>query len=253
MNRTTDHAVEQYRRQLNAWVEGMAVDDNSAVYPDAAPTSTPTDVDLFTEGNLAKRFEVLDFQMAFLRPAFPDFDDLAVDFITTEPLPAYETGSVSGEAFLRWLEETLELTPVQRDYIACRRGRYQVEDIARADRLAHIRFQERWSVAGVLAKHLGRDGRLRIQLNPIRAWARFETDEFLEGQAEPPADVLFFAVRSSIHTAVLDAPMPVLLEGLDGKDGVTLLEWARRVELAASDDLVSLARDLAEMGLVAFN
>jgi hypothetical protein len=253
MKRTIDPAIEQYRQQLNRWVEGMAVHDNAAIYADAAPDYTATDVDLFTEGNLDKRAEILDFQMAFLRPGFDDFDDLIGEFITAEPLPAYETGSVSGMAFLRWVEEVMELTPVQRDYIACRRGRYLVEEEARANRRAHVSFQERWSVARRLVKRLGREPGLRLQLNPIRAWARFETTEFLEGQGEPPADVLFFAVRSAIHTAVLEAPVPGLLEALDSPSGLTLTQWAERVEVVEPAELVALGRQLVELGLVAIS
>jgi hypothetical protein len=124
--------------------------------------------------------------------------------------------------------------------------------VARGDRRAHLQFQERWSVAARLAKRLGREPRLRLQLNPIRTWTRFETGEFLEGQAQPPADVIFFAVRSGIHTAVLDAPLPSLLEALDRKGGLTLDEWNAATELVGRDELVSLGRDLAGLGLVAF-
>jgi hypothetical protein len=250
MKRTSDPAVEEYRRQLTAWVEGMAAQDNSAVYPDAGPRCTPGDVDLFTLGNLDKRAEVLEFQMAFLQPVLDNLEELIVEHIMVTPLEAYETGARTGLAFLRWLEEVQELTPLQRDYIACRRGRYQVEEVARADRRAHLQFQERWSVAGRLAKRLGRQPGLRLQLNPMHAWARFETVEFLEGQSEPPADVLFFAVRSDIHTAVLDSPVPTLLEAL-APAVLTLDEWAARTEIGR-DDLVSLGCDLAELGLVAF-
>ncbi len=252
MKKTIDPAVEEYRQQLNRWVEGMAVSENAAVYPDAGQRYGPSDVDLFTMGNLDKRCEVLEFQMAFLKPVFDNLEELIVEHAATQPLAAYETGTVTGLNFLRWLEEEVELTPEQRDYIACRRGRYEVEEAARADRLAHLRFQERWSVAEHLVKRLGRQPGPRVLLNPMRALARFETTVFLEGQGEPPVDVVFYAVRSDIHTAVLEGNVPALLAALDSRDGLTVDEWAARADGASRDELIALARSLAGMGLVAF-
>ena len=63
-----------------------------------------------------------------------------------------------------------------------------------------------------------------MHLNPARGWAKLHTREFLDDQTVLPGNVVFFAVGIEIHSAVLDEPVPALLEALaDGPltlDGV---------------------------------
>jgi hypothetical protein len=145
-----------------------------------------------------------------------------------------------------------ELTPEQRDYVVCQRARHAVEDEARANRLGHVRFQELRSVADRLAAELDSNRRLRVHLNPIRAWALFMTPALLDEDASLPAAVLLFAVGNSISTAVLEPTGRSLVQELAACGPCTLDEWADRSWQADRDTLVEFCRDLAGMGLVAF-
>jgi hypothetical protein len=245
-------AVVAYRRQLDAWASALAAHDPEAVAPDAADGFTADDVGLFTDGNLDKRFAMLQRQAAFLRPAFDDLDERIEAFIASGPMPPYATGPSDGAAFLRWLRAAGGLTLEQGDRVACRLARYAVEDAARADRRAHLRFQEWASVAPGLAADLPRNRRLRLHLNPARAWSRFETAKLLGDDAELPADVLFFAVGTELRTALLAPPAPALLIALAEVAPCPLATWA--VHTATEpEELAILAADLAGLGLVAFS
>ena len=247
-----DVALEQYRRQLNEWVAALAVADDEAVRADVAKGYDTNDVHLFTEGNLDKRADILELQTSFLRPAFDDLDELIGEYVMGTPQLAFTAGPADAAAFLQWLSEAYELTPEQADHVACRLARYEVEDAARAGRTAHVRFQERLSVARRLTKSLERGEPVRVHLNPARGWAKLETREFLDDEATLPADVLFYAVKAEIRSAVLDEPVPALLEALaDG--GLTLAEWAERTGIGSADELLPVTKRLAELGVVAFS
>jgi hypothetical protein len=244
--------LDEYRRQLTEWALAMAVGHNGSVPAALAEGSLPAQVELFTDGNLEKRYEKLQKQLEFVAGAFDDLNDLINDYIENEPLAAYDTGDGDGERFLLWLERQRPLTAEQRDHVTCQRARHAVEDVARKDRRGHVRFQERWSVATQLAAELETNARLRICLNPIRVAARFETAALLDEDAALPADVLFFPVGNSVRTAVLEPGVAELLEELAGWEPCTLAQWACLSRHADRDELVALSRDLAEMGLVAF-
>lgn len=244
-------ALEEYRRQLNEWVAALAVADNEAVVGDLAEGYVANDVHLFTEGNLDKRADVLALQTSFLRPAFDDLDDLIGEYVETNPQIAFTAGPADAEAFLRWVLESFDLTPEQKDNVAFRLARFDVEHTARADRTGHVRFQERLSVARRLTKSLERDERIRVHLNPARGWATLHTREFLDDETPLPARVMFFAVKATIHSAALDEPVPELLEAL-GERGLTLAEWSARTGYGM-DELRPVVKRLAEMGVVAFS
>src|SRR5262249_730004 len=102
--------LEEYRRQLTAWADGMAVGPNGVGSPAPAPGYRPAQVDLFTEGNLDKRREKLLRQLELVAQAFEDFSALVNEYITSQPLAGYDTGASDGENMLRGLEQTRELT-----------------------------------------------------------------------------------------------------------------------------------------------
>jgi hypothetical protein len=250
---TSKTALEDYRAQLNGWARGMAQAREDIVFDFLAPGSLPIHVQMFVEGNLDKRVEYLMMQLAFIAGAFKNLEVLLGAFVLEEPLAAQAVGNNDADRFLEWLPGAFKLTRKQRDYVACQRARFAVEAQARQDRRGHVRFQELGSVAGKLAKSLGHNARLRIHLNPIRAWSSFETTELLDGDASLPANVLFFPVRESTNTAVLESAGQALLEELIAGGPWTLGEWAAVSAQAGREELIGFCRSLADMGLVAFS
>ena len=67
-----------------------------------------------------------------------------------------------------------------------------------------------------------------------------------------PGNVVFFAVGVEIHSAVLDDPVPALLDVLAARP-LTLAEWAGQGGLSGPEELIAVVRRLAEVGLLAFS
>jgi hypothetical protein len=206
---------------------------------------------MFVDGNLEKRREKLEVQLAFVADAFKDFEQRIVDFIRSEPLAAFGSAVSDGEAMLCWLSATVDLSPVQRDYVTCQRARHAIEEIARKNRIAYVRFQELSSIVYQFVPQLDSHDELRILLNPIRTWVTFETAELLDEDVQPPSNVLCFATGGDIATAALELEGQALLNELVDYQPCTLAEWATVSTWADRDELNEFCRDLAEMGLVA--
>lgn len=254
MTSTTSTTKENYRAQLQRIARAMATAHAADVYCDLEAGSQPELMKLFVDGNLDKRLDKLDKQLEFVKGALGDeFEALAVEYIKALPLGAYDSGQFDGDRFLTWLENSRPLTPVQRDYVACQRARHAVEIMGRNHRRAHVRFQELSSLAGELAGELETNSTLHVHLNAIRVWTRFETKELLDDDADPPVDVLFFAVRNDTATAVLEQEGRLLIEELARHEPCSLATWAALSDHAQRDELAELCGDLAEMGLVAFS
>ncbi|MSR60290.1 MAG: hypothetical protein EXS05_22060 [Planctomycetaceae bacterium] len=249
---------ETYREHLSRIAQSLAAGHNTDVFENLAAGSTPAQVKLFTDGNFDKRREKLSRQVESVAGAFPDFDDLLERFIHEIPLAAYDTGADDGERFLQWLEQTQKPTDEQRDYIGCQRGRHAVEDAARRNRLAHVRFQDLLGLAGGLADELDKNRSLVVYLNPMRVWTRFETRELLDESATLPAEVVFFPVAGDIHTAVLEGEGLDRIRELASFGPCTLDAWLRKLdhyvvtECVGRSALATFCRELSEMGLVAF-
>jgi hypothetical protein len=246
-------SLAEYRAQITACARALAVADNAVVAPFLPAGVADAAVKMFTDGNLDKRFQKLTDQLELLADSLDDLEELIVRYVRTVPLAAYDTGCTDAERFLLWLPEQRELTPAQRDLVACQRSRHAVEFAGRKQRLAHVRFQELASMAEPLSAEWGTNPELRIALNPIHVWATFETTALLDEDTDVPASVLFFAVRNEVRTAVLEA---------DGRELVRALAISGPCRLddlifggaagVEQDELIDLCRDLAEMGLAAF-
>ena len=250
------HPIEprgsSYGDQLCNWVRAFADAREDALTAALEDGSSPQQVRMFTESNFGKRREKLIRSLEFLDGAFDDLEDLVSIYLREVLLVAYDTTGDEGERSLSWLGRARELTPSQQDYVACQLARLGVEAVARRDRRGHLRFQELWSVAAELAVEIERIPGLRIHLNPIRVWSRFTTPALLDDDAPLPADVVFFAARDTIRTAVLEADGRAMVEELASWGPCTLEEWAALSRHADREGIAALCRDLAEMGLVAF-
>jgi hypothetical protein len=249
---------EDYATQLRRLARSLAAARNDEVLDVLAPGYHPWQVEMFTDGNVDKRFEKLQVQLAFVQPAFGDFEDLLETYIHESPLAAYDTGTSDGDRFLAWLESHRELTPEQCDFVVCQRSRHAVEDVGRQNRLRHVRFQELTSLTSQLAGELDSTPNLRVHLNPIHVWGRFETKVFLDDDADPPADVLFYASGNEVRTAVLEPEGQKLVHELASLSPCTLDDWAALGksfadrESRSQNELANFCRDMAEIGLVAF-
>lgn len=241
-----------YRDQIQRCAHAMSLGYAEEVRPFLADNMKVDWVKLFTDGNLDKRFEKVLDQVGLLNAAFDNLDELISEYIHEVPLAAYDTGCSDGDRFLRWLSLTHVTTPEQQDHITCQLARNEVEHVARQNRLGHIRFQELRSMTGHLADSLPTNPKLRIHLNPIRTWARFQTQQLLDEDTKAPADVLLFANGQQIRVSAFEADGKSFVETLASHGPFTLTDWNRLDRSISRSDLIEFCLDAAEMGLVAF-
>jgi len=248
---------ETYEAQLIRIAQALAAGKPMEILGDVAGNTKADTVKMFTDGNLDKRFDKLQRQLEFAFDAFEDTEDLLIKFIKEQPLASYDTGASDGECMLKWMEQTMDLSPEQCDHIACQRARHALEDVARKMRVPHIHFQEILGMAETVGDDLEGNPNLRVHLNPIRVWSRFETPVLLDEDAEVPADVLFFPVGSDIRTAVLEDSGRLRVEVLEQLGACSFERWAEELDDREGmevdrEELIAFAKDLAEMGLLAF-
>ncbi len=240
---------ESYREQMERIAGALARGDCSLVAEDVQSGCPQRQVKLFVDGNSEKRLEKLADQLEFVAEAFDDFERLIEAYVRDQSLAAYDTGASDGERMLEWLCDRRRLTPVQKDYIRCQRARHAVEERARCNRAAHVRFQKLWSESASLDDWNRRSAVLHI--NPIRASATFTTGALLDGAAQPPTEALFFPVGSAIATAVLEPEVLLAIEQLSGLGPTSLDQWGAATGCGDIDRLAETACQLQEVGLLA--
>lgn len=251
INTTAHHDV--YRSQLTELVRSLSLGRTDGARPALAAGSPEVCLQMFARGSVEKRCLKLERGLEFLSGAFEDLAELQHRFASTVPPSAYDTGRDDALQFLQWLESVRTLTPEQQDVVACQRARMEVEAEARMKRLAHVQFQDLWSLAEQLSSEWGQNPDLQIHLNPILAWSRFISTAFLDAEVSLPADVLFFPVKRTVATAVLEPEGRSLVQELQALSPCTLESWSCLSESAERDRLLSFALELAQMGLVAFS
>ena len=244
-------AVDEYRAQITACARSLSVAHVADVTGYLAAGNTSEMVKMFTDGNLDKRFLKLKDHLELLNGGFPEMEDLIAAYVKTIPLAAYDTGSSDAEHFLEWLQRSRSLTPEQIDLITCQRARRAVEELAAANRLQHLRFQDFAVLRERLLPEWGARPELRIELNPVRVWATFSTPVLLGEGDEPPATVIFFPVENDIHTAVLEPQAQSLIQDLEARGPSRLDDLASDCLPDVREEIIELCRDLVELGLAA--
>lgn len=247
-------APETYRQQLARVARAMTeANHEAAVANDLSPQSRTAGVKIFVDGNLEKRFEKIQQQLAFVAAGFDQFDELIREYVRGCRSGPYDTGLTDSGRMLDWLATGRSLSPAQQDYIACQRARHAVEELARRQRLQHVRFQKLRSQSQSWLPERDLAEGLCLHLNPIREWAQFVSTELLDDEAQPPANVLFFADGNEVSTAVLELEGQALVNELADYQPCTLQEWMALSPHRDRDELAETCSDLAEMGLVAIS
>jgi hypothetical protein len=211
----------------------------------------------FIDSTIGKRIEWLKGALEFVAPAFDEWAEIVEEYCLEGPVAAVGENVDDADALLAWLEATRPMTPVQQDYVACQRARNAVEALALNDRLAYVRFLEIASLVPQFAEELQTNPdaarNLSIHVNPIQAWARMQSGEFLSEDSDPETQIVFFPLRGDISSAELSPSAAALLHDLESRGPVTLEEWIRTTEAAGPDELTEFVQALASIGLIAFS
>jgi hypothetical protein len=244
---------QSYRDQLARMVQAITGPRRGPAHEFGADPVQRRQVALFAQELADKRLDKLRNQLEFLAGGFDDLPDLLQEFTAAVSQEAYATPLSDSDCFFQWLEENRELTVEEQDHVACQKARHEVEEAGRTNRGRHVRFQELWSVAGELADKVTTNPRLKIHLNPLRAWAQFASPALVGEDVELPADVLFFATGNQVSTALLEPAGQELVRDLEQCAPCTLRQWAHQTGHDDPAELAAFACDLADMGLVAFS
>lgn len=246
-----------YASQLRHIVQALAIGKNDLVSGEIAKRDSLEQVKMFTSGNLEKRFDKLKDQLELLEEEIDDLDALVDDYVMSEPLQAYDTGSSDTSNFMKWLGQRIDLTPEQRDLTVVIRSRTATEEIGRRNRMAHVQFQEVRSLVEELAPELGLNASLTIRLNPVRLWAIFESSLFADDEeSSDEIEVLFYAYENEVRTAILEAEARSVLRTLGECHPCSLEELHERVDLATGlqiEEVEEILLDSAAAGIVAFS
>lgn len=187
---------------------------------------------------------------SLLADGFEEFDEFIEAYIRQVPLRARDSEARDCDRFLFWLEEQVELTREQRDFITQQQSRYAVEFVALKQRIAHHRFQEmvrgNSSFNGHSASHLSQN----IHLNPVHVWATYESHVFLDDEAEVPATVLFYATSSGIATAVIEDAVRRLIRELE-QGPQKLRTLVKQTPKSERDALLASIAQLVQLELIA--
>ncbi|NUQ64267.1 MAG: hypothetical protein HUU20_17495 [Pirellulales bacterium] len=257
----SDHEVfgaadseREYRLLIEGMARALAWGRTDDVVPHLARTFGAKHVELFVEGNLSKRLDLLTDMLSFVAEDedFAEFEAWVHRFIEEVPVNAYENGAGECDAFLAWIEQTQRLSARQRDTIDCQRARYRVGRLADQRRAEHVRFRELCSLNGQFTAVLEDDLNLEIRLNPSRCWSELLSTKYLDEGDAPPVEVLHYAVGFDVRTVVLEENARRLIDELAGLQPCTLQQWIAISRTADRHSILALARDLAGLHLVAF-
>jgi hypothetical protein len=245
------YLLDAYREQLRHCAQTMVIGDTRGAVAGLRPGMAPNRVAMFIDGNRHKRYEKLQNACEVLADGLEELNDYIEQYIKVIPLAACDSGKGDAERFLHWLSERADLTDEQRDHVQCQRGRQAVEFVAVKQRLAHVRFQDLLSMNGRLVGELETNARLTVHLNPIHVWSRFETGALLGDEDPSPATVLFFPVGEEIRTAVIESSCEELIRLLERQGVMRIKDLCKLFSQDERPLLLSLLRDLSEMGMVA--
>lgn len=257
MPKSIEEQKAEYAAQVKACVQALALANNSKVASYVVGEKPVEQLNLFTEGNLEKRFQKLNDQLDELHDVVEGLEDIIAEYVKTVPLAAYDTGSSDGVAFLDWWETKQVLSLEQRDYSLYVRGRYEVECLGSKNRIAHVHFQELAAMNDRVLKEMSQDSRMWIHLNPVRHVETFSTTVLLDDEADLPATIVFFPVENNVHLAVLEDDAKKLIAELELVLPIRVNELLAQVgsdgplEMTKSD-LMEMIQDLAQIGVIAF-
>ncbi len=240
-----------YREQLEHWTSAFAVGRASIRIDDLDLNSSPDQVRDFVEGNVDKRRRKLFAWSELLDESFPDLDEWIDAYLREIPAAAYDSSRLDCGRFLLWVDTHCPLTAPQRDGVMSQRSRLAVEERARADRFAYLRFCDLCSVADVQLDELESNPTVRVLLNPTRVWGTLRTRQFLDRAALLPAQVMFYAADGDVRTAVLEGLGLETVRTLETQGVSTLDDLTEAMRDEARDDLREVVADLVQLRLAA--
>lgn len=240
---------EEYRTQLDLWIEEMAVGRIASAATALAVGDAEEALAEFVRGNLEKRAAKLAAcagRVADDCPHLPEWIDRYVQEVAS---PAYEPARLDCRRMLEWLSERLPLSPGQRDSILGQRTRLTAEENARQNRALYLRFTR-------LPSHDTIDSRVSgetlLLLNPTCARGELVSRLFVGEDVPLPATIVSFASEGDVRTTLLDPAASELIRLLSATEPrrVSNLFEAQPADFPI-EEFLDRCKELIEAGVVA--
>lgn len=197
-----------------------------------------------------RRLESLQEACRILADGFEDLDESIARYLADASRSAYECEADDVENFLQWLAEQEDLTPEERDHVACQKSQQAVERVVLRRRLAHLRFQEMLQTPRQ-PEHGEQRPQCLVHLNPVHVWATFESHALIADDADLPATVVVFPVGATTRSLVVDSVMAYLIRKLEHYGPLPLQHLLRAAQSGGREALHSRIVRLTELGLLA--
>lgn len=240
-----------YRAQISEWAGQFA----RGITPRSAgmlePGSSPRQVEEFVDENRHKRCEKIAAFCGLVAEACEDMPAALDRYIAAVAARDGQPARADAVRFLEWLAAHESLDAEQRDCVQCERSRLMVEELARRDRFAYLRFAELRSVLDEQLRLLEDEGRGTLVLNPAHFWNVLWSRRFLDSETPLPAPVVFYAADEELRTCVLTSEGRDVFHRIERLSRGGFDDLEESLPDSSRDELLEHCRDLAKLGLLA--
>jgi hypothetical protein len=243
--------ADDYREHLHRWscmLSGYRLEEFQA---ELATNPAGEGARLHLANSVDERRNTVRQELALVALAFPDLDEQIEAFLRSSPRTAFDLECSDTEDCLRWMADTLPLTPRQACFVGYQLGELAVLALARRDRGGYLGFQRLLGDGPAGWEHLAEPGaRPILHLNPTRVWWRLVTPGSASDPSGEPRDVLFYAAGGGVRCLLPDPEQMDLVRKLIDSAPCTLEAWAAHAGHAGGA-VRELAARLAHDGFVA--
>jgi hypothetical protein len=240
-----------YSEQLHRWSCMLSGHRLEEFHVELARNPAGEGARLHLANAVGDRRDMLRRALGLVALAFPNLDAQLDAFLRSSPFTAFDLENSDAENCLRWMADTLPLTPRQASFVGYQLGELAVEALARRDRGGYVRFQRMLGHGPIGWEHPAQPGAGPIlHVNPTRAWRRLVTPGSASDGPGEPRDALFYAAGGAVRYLPPDPETAELVRKLIELAPCPLEEWAAHAG-DAGESVRGLAARLAREGFLA--
>lgn len=243
--------ADDYREDLHRWSCMLSSHRVEQFQAELATNPAGEGARMHLTNSVSERRNMVRQELGLVALVFPDLNVHIDAFLRSAPRTAFDLEHSDTENCLRWMADTLPLTPQQACFVGYQLGEFAVLAAARRDRDGYVSFQRLLDESSAGLEQRAKPGtRSILHFNPTRAWGRLVLPESASGGSGEPRDVLFYAAGGVVRCLSLGPEQMVLVRKLSELAPCTLEEYAADAGDAGGARR-ELAGELARQGVVA--
>src|SRR5262249_19107743 len=197
-------SVDDYRKHLHRWSCMLSSHRVEQFQAELATNPAGEGARLHLANSVKERRDGVRQELGLVALAFPDLDVQIDAFLRSDPRTAFDLEHSDTENCLRWMADTLPLTPQQASFVGYQLAEFAVLALARRDRREYVRFQ-RLLGGSAGEEHLAKpEARSILHVNPTRVCQRMVVPQPVSDRPGGPHDVLFYAAGGVVRYLTLD-------------------------------------------------